>query len=105
MGELRSAPELNPSMWCQGRSMGDQRVCELPLLDQVINCRTDTLHNVFKRVVVRGPCGNRFTSYGKHLEFGEAGIFPIGGTQDDRDHTGLVEVMPSNRFRHFDTIA
>src|SRR5713226_2351522 len=86
-------------------SSGWRRVYTLPFAGQIINCRADALHYVFKGIVKRGPPGDRFRIGGQHLEFGEWRVLQIGRTQENGDNTCLVGVVPGDGLIHLDTVA
>ena len=71
---------------------------------QIIDGFADALHNIDKGIVMRGPAGDGLAIGREDLEFGERRSLPVGGTQDDREDTCLVGIMPGDRLRHLNTV-
>src|SRR6266536_524774 len=94
MERSRRAPALCPSRRCLVRSMGLLRVWECPFLHEIIDGLADALHNIDKGIVTCGPSSDSLAIGRENLEFGKRRSLPVGGTQDDRDDTCLVGIMP-----------
>ena len=84
--------------------MSPLRVWVCSLLYQIINGFADAFYNIFKGIVMCGPSGDGFAICWQDFEFGERRSLPVGGTQDDRQNTRLVGIMPCDRLRHLDAI-
>ena len=74
--------------------MGPSRVWECPLLFQILDGSPDALGDVGKSSIMRAPLIDRFGVRREHLEFGEGGILPIRGTQENGNDAGLPGLVP-----------